>query len=75
MYQNCTSVQAEQQFPPTDVSGVFRDAAVLVLTLTRFENGKPIWTVIALTLEGDKMQFSQTLELSHTIKRGTSTKQ
>jgi hypothetical protein len=34
-------------------TGILKDGDVLVLTLTRFENGKPDRAVIALTLDGD----------------------
>jgi hypothetical protein len=48
---------------------------MLVLTLTRFENGKPIRAVISLTLNGDTMKMAQMLEFSETIKRGSGKKQ
>ncbi|HEU0091151.1 MAG TPA: hypothetical protein VFS78_03515 [Vicinamibacteria bacterium] len=47
---------------------------MLVLTLTRFENGKPDRAVIALTLDGDTMNMAQMLEFSQTIKRGSGKK-
>jgi hypothetical protein len=68
------SVQAGR-FPPINASGVFKDSDMLLLSLTRFENGKPIRAVVALTVEGDAMKMAQMLELSETIKRGTGKKQ
>ena len=68
------SVQAGK-FPLIQASGVFRDRDMLLLTANRFENGKPIWAVIALTLEGDTMAMAQILQFSQTIKRGTGKKQ
>jgi hypothetical protein len=59
-------------FPPNDITGVFKDGDVLVLTTTVRENGLPIWAVIALTLEGDTMTMAQMLPHSQTIKRGTA---
>jgi hypothetical protein len=67
------TVQAEQ-FPPHDMTGIVKDGDMLVLTTTRFENGKPIWAVISLTLEGETMKMAQMLELSQTIKRGSGKK-
>jgi hypothetical protein len=67
------SVQAGR-FPAIAASGILKDADVLVLTLTRFENGKPIRAVVALTLEGDTMKMAQMLEQSETIKRGSGKK-
>ncbi len=64
------SVQAGR-FPAIGVSGILEDAGMLVLSLTRFENGKPIRAVIALTVEGDSMSMAQMLEFSQTIKRGS----
>ena len=40
------------KFPPNQITGIVKDGDVLVLTTTVRENGKPIWAVIALTLEG-----------------------
>jgi hypothetical protein len=68
------SVQAEQQFVQT-VSKIFKDGDMLLLTLTRFEDGEPTWAVIALTLDGDTMQMAQMLERSIAIKRGTGRRQ
>jgi hypothetical protein len=68
------SVQAGR-FPPINATGVLKDGDMLVLTLTRFENGKPDRAVIALTLNGDTMNLAQMLEFSETIKRGTGKKQ
>jgi hypothetical protein len=59
------------RFPATKATGIMKDGDMLVLTLSRFENGKPIWAVIALTLDGDTMKMAQMLEQSQTIKRGT----
>jgi hypothetical protein len=67
------SVQAGR-FPPIDVTGILKDADMLVLTLTRFENGKPVRAVVALTVEGDSMSMAQMLEFSQTIKRGSGRK-
>ena len=63
------------KFPPNAITGIVKDGAVLVLTTTVRENGKPIWAVIALTLEGQKMKMAQMLEQSETIKRGSGTKE
>ena len=68
------SVQAGR-FPAIPATGILKDAGVLVLTLTRFENGKPIRAVVALTLDGDTMKMSQMLEQSETIKRGSGKKE
>ena len=68
------SVQAER-FSPIDVSGIFKDGDMLVLTVTRFENGKPNRAVISLTLDADTMNMGQMLEFSRTIKRGSGKKQ
>jgi hypothetical protein len=68
------SVQAGR-FPPIDVSGVLKDGDMLVLTVTRFENGKPIRAVISLVPEGETMKMAQMLEFSETIKRGLGKKQ
>jgi hypothetical protein len=62
------------RFPPIDVTGILKDADMLVLTLTRFENGKPVRAVVALTVEGDSMSMAQMLEFSQTIKRGSGRK-
>ena len=67
------SVQAER-FPAIAASGIMKDGDVLVLTLTRFENGKPDRAVIALTLDGDRMRMAQMLEFSPDIKRGSGKK-
>lgn len=68
------SVQSER-FPPIGVSGILKDGDMLVLTATRFENGKPDRAVISLTPEGDTMKMAQMLEFSETIKHGTGKKQ
>jgi hypothetical protein len=67
------SVQAGR-FPAINATGILKDGDVLVLTLTRFENGKPDRAVIALTLDGDTMNMAQMLEFSQTIKRGSGKK-
>jgi hypothetical protein len=64
------TVQAGR-FPPLKVTGVLKDGDMLVLTATRFENGKPIRAVISLTPDGDTMKMAQMLEFSETIKRGS----
>jgi len=63
------------KFPPNEITGIVKDGAVLVLTTTVRENGKPIWAVVALTLEGQTMKMAQMLEQSETIKRGSGTKE
>jgi len=68
------SVQSGR-FPPIDVSGILKDGDMLVLTATRFENGKPDRAVISLTLDGETMNMAQMLEFSQTIKRGSGKKQ
>lgn len=68
------SVQAGR-FPPINVSGVFYDGDVLVLTVRRFENGMPIRAVVSLTRDGEGMKMAQMLENSQTIKRGSGQKQ
>ena len=68
------SVQAGR-FPPIDVSGVLKDGDMLVLTATRFENGKPIRAVISLVPQDETMKIGQMLEFSETIKRGLGKKQ
>jgi len=67
------SVQSGR-FPAINATGILKDGDMLVLTLTRFENGKPDRAVIALTLDGDTMSMSQMLEFSQTIKRGSGKK-
>jgi hypothetical protein len=62
------------RFPAIDATGILKDGDVLVLTLTRFENGKPDRAVVALTLDGETMNMSQMLEFSQTIKRGSGKK-
>jgi hypothetical protein len=63
------------RFPPIDVSGVFKDGDMLVLTATRFENGKPIRAIISLVPDDETMKIAQMLEFSETIKRGLGKKQ
>lgn len=68
-------------FPPTEVTGMVKDADLLVLTISHdarpglTENGAPIWAVISLRRNGDTMEMAQMLERSQTIKRGTGKKQ
>jgi hypothetical protein len=67
-----------EKFPPTPVTGIFRDGNMLLLTIGHtaspalMENGAPIWAVISLTLDGDTMTMAQMLERSQTIKRGSA---
>ena len=68
------SVQSEQS-PPIAITGMVKDGDTLVLTTTRFENGKAIWAVIALTLDGDTMKMAQMLEPSRSIKLGSGKRQ
>jgi len=68
------TVQAGR-FPPLHVAGMLYDGDMFVLTVTRFENGKPIRAVISLTRDGETMKMAQMLEFSETIKRGTGKKQ
>jgi hypothetical protein len=63
------------KFPSNKITGIVKDGDVLVLTTTVRENGKPIWAVIALTLDGQTMKMAQMLEQSETIKRGAGTKE
>ena len=66
--------------PAIDVTGIVNDGNMLVLTVSRdgprpvLENGRPIWAVYVLTLDGDTMKVALVLEQSRTIKRGTGTK-
>ena len=64
------SVQSGR-FPAIGATGIMKDGDVLVLSLTRFENGKPDRAVVALTLDGETMKMAQMLEFSQTIKRGS----
>ena len=68
------SVQAGR-FPPIEVSRMLKDGDMLVLTATRFENGRPIRAVISLMQNGESMNMAQMLEFSETIKRGPGRKQ
>jgi hypothetical protein len=68
------SVQSEQS-PPINITGMVKDGPTLVLTTTRFENGQPIWAVIALTLDGDRLKMAQMLEPSRSIKLGSGKRQ
>jgi hypothetical protein len=63
------------KFPPSDVTGILKDGDMLILTTRRFENGRPIWVVMSLTLDGETMNVAQMLEFSQTIKRGSGKKQ
>ena len=63
------------KFPPNEITGMAKDGAVLVLTTTVRENGRPIWAVVALTLEGQTIKMAQMLEHSETIKRGSGRKE
>jgi hypothetical protein len=67
------SVQSGR-FPAISATGILKDGDMLVLSLTRFENGKPDRAVIALTLDGSTMNMAQMLEFSQTIKRGSGKK-
>jgi hypothetical protein len=63
------------KFPPSDVTGIVKDGDILVFTTRRRENGNPIWVVMALTVDEDRMKMAQMLEQSQTIKRGTGARQ
>jgi hypothetical protein len=67
------SVQSGR-WPAINATGILKDGDLLVLTATRFENGKADRAVIALTLDGDTMNMAQMLEFSQTIKRGSGKK-
>ena len=67
------SLQAGR-FPAISATGIMKDGDMLVLTLTRFENGKADRAVVALTLDGSTMNMAQMLEFSQTIKRGSGKK-
>ena len=67
------SVQAER-FPAIVATGIMKDGEVLVLTLIRFENGKPDRAVTALTIDSETMRLAQMLEFSPDIKRGPGKK-
>jgi hypothetical protein len=68
------SIQSEQS-SPIDITGMVKDGGTLVLTTTRFENGKTIWAVIALTLDGDTMKMAQMLEPSRSIELASGKRQ
>ena len=68
------SVQSGR-FPAIGATGILKDGDMVVLTLTRFENGKSDRAVVALTLDGDTMNMAQMLEFSQTIKRGSGKKE
>ena len=84
IWENNGAVAASVQngrFPPNNVSSVFKDGDMLVLTISHsaqppmVENGAPIWAVISLTRDGDAMKAAFMLERSQTIKRGIGKKQ
>jgi len=69
------------KFPPNNVTGIYRDGDMLVLTISHdaqpalMENGVRLWAVISLTPDGDRMNMAQMLEHSETIKKGIGKKQ
>jgi len=67
------------KFPALEATGIFKDADMLVLTISHEagmrENGAPIWAVVSLTKDGDDLKTAQMLERSQTIKRGVGKKQ
>lgn len=63
------------RFPAIEVSGILKDGDMLVLTATRFENGRAIRAVISLMPNGESMDMAQMLQFSETIKRGSGKKQ
>jgi hypothetical protein len=69
------------KFPPSDVTGIYRDGDMLVLTIGLhakrpiMENGAALRTVIALTREGDEMRMAQMFGEGPTVKRGIARKQ
>jgi hypothetical protein len=63
------------KFPPNEITGIMKDGDLLVLTTTVRENGVPIYAVVSLKREGDRMNMAQLLENSQTVKRGTGRKQ
>ena len=69
------------KFPPNNVTGIYKDGDMLVLTISRdaqsamMENGVRLWAVFSLTLDGDTMKMAQMLEHSETIKKGAGKKQ
>jgi len=68
------------KFPPTTVTGIYRDGSMLILTVGHHatpglrENGTQIWAVISLTPDGDGLLMFQMLEQSETIKKGIGRK-
>jgi hypothetical protein len=68
------------KFPPINVTGIYRDGHMLVLTISHdaqpamMENGVRLWAVISLTRDGDGMNMAQMLEHSETIKKGIGKK-
>lgn len=76
------SLQTNPNFPAIEATGIHKDGNMLVLTLSHeakpqplLENGKPIWAVISLVLDGDTMKVAHMLERSQTIKRGSGKRQ
>ena len=63
------------RFPAVEVTGVFMDGDLLILTTTLRENGAPIFAVIAMKRDGDTIKLAQMMEQSETIKRGIGRKQ
>jgi hypothetical protein len=69
------------KFPENNVTGMYRDSDMLVLTISLYaaspirENGVALRAVIMLTPDGDGMRMAQMLDASETIKRGIGKKQ
>jgi hypothetical protein len=69
------------KFPANNVTGIYRDGDMLVLTISLDaqqpikENGVTLRAVILLTPDGDGMRMAQMLDESETIKRGFGKKQ
>jgi hypothetical protein len=68
------------KFPANNVTGMYMDSDMLVLTISREatspirENGVALRAVIMLTPDGDGMRMAQMLDASENIKRGIGTK-
>jgi len=68
------------KFPPNNVTGIYRDSDMLVLTIGHEasspirENGVALRAVIMLTPDGDGMRMALMLDESETIKRGIGKK-
>jgi hypothetical protein len=80
--QLAASLQTNVRFPAVEATGIHMDGNMLVLTLGHqakpgplLENGRPIWAVISLVLDGDTMKVAQMMERSQTIKRGEGKRQ